>query len=148
MVAVQEMVIKTIPKKNKWKKAKWSSEVASQVVKKRSETQRRKGKIYSIEYRIPENSKKKAFLSDQCKETEENNRMGKTRNLKKIGVMKGKFHTRMGTLKDRNGKDLKEEIKKRWQEYTELYKKGLNDPYNHDGVVTHLESDILECQVP
>ena len=63
--------------------------------------------------------------------------------------MKGKFHTRMGTIKDRNGKDLKEEIKKRWQEYTEeLYKKGLNDPYNHDGVVTHLESDILECQVP
>ena len=63
--------------------------------------------------------------------------------------MKGKFHTRMGTIKDRNGKDLKEEIKKRWQEYTEeLYKKGLNDLYNHDGVVTHLESDILECQVP
>ena len=96
--------------------------------------------------RIPENSKKKAFLSDQCKEIEENNRMGKTRNLKKIGDMKGKFHTRMGTIKDRNGKDLKEEIKKRWQEYTEeLYKKGLNDLYNHDGVVTHLESDILEC---
>ena len=123
--------------------------MASQVVKKRSETQRRKGKIYSIEYRIPENSKKKAFLSDQCKEIEENNRMGKTRNLKKIGDMKGKFHTRMGTIKDRNGKDLKEEIKKRWQEYTEeLYKKGLNDLYNHDGVVTHLESDILEYKVP
>ena len=105
--------------------------MASQVVKKRSETQRRKGKIYSIEYRIPENSKKKAFLSDQCKEIEENNRMGKTRNLKKIGDMKGKFHTRMGTIKDRNGMDLTEaeDIMKRWQEYTEeLYKKDLHDP--------------------
>ena len=76
--------------------------------------------------------------------------MGKTRDLfKKIGDSKGTFHARMGTIKDRNGKDLTEaeEIKKRWQEYTEVYKKGLNDPENHDGVVAHLEPDILECEV-
>ena len=88
---------------------------------------------------------KQAFLSDQCKEIEENNRMGKTRNLfKKAGVTKGTFYTKMGTIKDRNGKDLTDakEIKKTGQEYTdELYKKGLNDPDNHDGVVTHLEPD-------
>ena len=94
---------------------------------------------------------KKAFLSDQCKETEENNRMGKNRNLfKKIRDTKGTFHAKMGTIKDRNGMDLTEaeNIKKRWQEYTEeLYKKDLHDPDNHDGVITHLESDILECKV-
>ena len=94
---------------------------------------------------------KKAFLSDQCKEIEENNRMGKTRDLfKKIGNTKGPFHARMGMTKDRNGNDLTEaeEIKKRWQECTEkLYKKGLNDLDNHDGVVTHLEPDILDCEV-
>ena len=76
--------------------------------------------------------------------------MGKTRDLfKKIRDTKGKFHAKMGTIKDRNGMDLKEaeEIKKRWQEYTELYKKGINDPDNHDGMVTHLEPDILECEV-
>ena len=92
---------------------------------------------------------KKAFLSDQCKEIEENNRMGKTRDLfKKIRDTKGIFHTKMGTIKDRNSEDLTEEIKKRWQEYIkELYKKGINDQDNHDGVVTHLEPDILECEV-
>jgi len=94
---------------------------------------------------------KKAFLSGQCKEIEENNRMGKTRDLfKKIRDIKGAFHAKMGTIKDRNGMDLTEaeEIKKRWQEYTEeLYKKDLNDPGNHDGVFTHLEPDILECEV-
>ena len=94
---------------------------------------------------------KKAFLSDQCKETEENNRMEKTRDLfKKIRDTKGTFHEKMGLIKDRNGMDLTEaeEIKKRWQEYTEkLYKKGLHDPDNHDGVITHLEPDILECEV-
>ena len=94
---------------------------------------------------------KKGFLSDQCKEIEENNRMGKTRNLfKKLRDTKGMFHAKMGTIKDRNGKDLTEaeDVKKRWQEYTEeLYKKYLNDPDNHDGVVTHLELDILECEV-
>ena len=94
---------------------------------------------------------KKAFLCDQCKELEENNRMGKTRGLlKKIRDTEGTFHAKMGTIKDRNGMDLTEaeEIKNRWQEYTEeLYKKGPNYLDNHDGVITHLEPDILECEV-
>ena len=94
---------------------------------------------------------KKAFLSDQCKEIEENNRMGKTRDLfKKITDTKGVFHAEMGTIKDRNGMDLTEaeDIKKRWEEYIEeLYKKDLHDPHNHNGVITHLEPDILECEV-
>ena len=95
---------------------------------------------------------KKAFLSDQCKEIEENNRMGKTRDLfKKIRDTKGAFHAKTGSIKDRNCMDLTEaeDIKKRrWQEYTEeLYKKDLNDPDNHDGVITHLEPDTLECEV-
>ena len=93
---------------------------------------------------------KKAFLRDQCKEIEENNRMGKTRDLfKKIRDTKGTFHAKMGLIKDRNGMDLTEpeDIKKRWQEYTqELYKKYLHDPDNHDCVITHLEPDILECE--
>ena len=92
---------------------------------------------------------KKAFLSDQCKEMEENNRMRKTRNLlKKIRDTRGTLHAKMGSIKDRNGMDLTEaeDIKKRWQEYTEeLYKKDLHDPDNHDGVITHLEPEILEC---
>ena len=91
---------------------------------------------------------KKAFLSDQCKEIEENNRMGKTRYLfQKIRDTKGTFHTKMGTIKVRNGIDLTEaeDIKKTWQQYAEeLYKKDLHDPDNHDGVITHLEPDILE----
>ena len=90
---------------------------------------------------------KKAFLSDQCKETEENNRMRKARDLfKKIRDTKGTFHAKMGSIKDRNGMGLTEagDIKKRWQKYTEeLYKKDLHDPDNHDGVITHLELDIL-----
>ena len=94
---------------------------------------------------------KKAFLSDQCKEIEENNKMGKPRDFfKKIRDIKGTFHAMMGSLKDRNGMDLTEaeDIKKRWQEYTEeLYEKDLHDPDNHDGVITHLEPDILECEV-
>ena len=94
---------------------------------------------------------KKAFLSDQCKEVDENNRMGKTRDLfKKIRDTKGTFHAKMGTIKDRNRMDLTEaeDIKKTWQEYTEeLYKKYLHDPDNHDDVITHLEPDILECKV-
>ena len=92
----------------------------------------------------------KAFLSDQCKEIEENNRIGKTSNLfKKISNIKETFHAKMGTIKDRNGMDLTEaEDIKRWQEYTEeLYKKDLHDPDNHNGVITHLEPDILECEV-
>ena len=94
---------------------------------------------------------KKAFLSDQCKEIEENNRMGKTRDLsKKISDTKGTFHAKMGSIKDRNGRGLTEAeyIKRRWQEYTEeLYKKDLHNPDNHDGVITHLEPDILGCEV-
>ena len=94
---------------------------------------------------------KKAFLSDQCKEIEENNRMGKIRDLfKKTGDTKGTFNAKMGTIKDRNSMDLTEteDVKKRWQEYTEeLYKKDLHDPDNHNGVITHLEPDILECEV-
>ena len=91
---------------------------------------------------------KKAFLRDQCKEIEPNNRMGKTRDLlKKIRDTKGTFHAKMGSIKDRNCMDLTEaeDIKKRWQEYTKLYKKYLHDPDNHDGVIT-LEPDILECE--
>ena len=93
---------------------------------------------------------KKAFLSDQCKEIEENNRMGKARDLfKKIRDTKETFHAKMGSIKNRNGRDLTgEDIKKRWQEYTEeLHKKDLHDPDNHNGVITHLEPDILECEV-
>ena len=94
---------------------------------------------------------KKAFLGDQCKETEENKRIGKTRDLfKKIRDTKGKFHAKMGSIKDRNSVDLTEaeDIKKRYQEYTEeLYKTDLHDPDNHDGVITHLEPDILKCEV-
>ena len=93
---------------------------------------------------------KKTFLSDQCKEIEENNRMGKTRDLfKKIRDTKGIFHAKMGSIKDRNGMDLTEaeDIKKRWQKHTELYKKDIYDPDTHDGVINHLEPDILECEV-
>ena len=93
---------------------------------------------------------KKAFLSDQCKEIEENNRMGKTRDLfKKIRDTKGTLHAKMGTIKDKNGMDLTEaeDIKKRWQEYTEELYKDLHDPDNLDGVITHLEPDILQCEV-
>ena len=92
----------------------------------------------------------RAFLSDQCKEIEENNTMGKTRDLfKKIRDTKGIFHSKIGTIKDRNATDLTEaEVIKRWQEYTEeLYKKDLHNPDNHDSVITHLEPDILECEV-
>ena len=92
---------------------------------------------------------KKAFLSGQCKEIEENSRMGKTKDLfKKIRDAKGIFHAKMGTVKDKNGMDLTkaEDIKKRWQEFTEeLYKEDLHDPDNHDTVISHLEPDILEC---
>ena len=93
---------------------------------------------------------KKAFLSDQCKESEENNRMGKTRDLfKKIRDTKGTFHAKMGTIRDKNDIDLTEaeDAKKRWQEYTELCKKDLHDPDNHNVVFTHLKPDILKCEV-
>ena len=104
----------------------------------------------NAEFQRTERRDKKAFLSDQCKETEENNRMGKTRNLfKKIRDTKGIYHAKTGSIQDRNGMDLTEaeDIKKRWQEYTELYKKDLHDPANHDGVITHLEPDILQCKI-
>ena len=104
----------------------------------------------NAEFRRIARRDKKAFLSDQCKEIEENDKTGKTRDLfKKIRATKGIFHAKMGSIKDRNGMDLTEteDIKKRWQEYTELYKKDLHDPVNHDSVITHLEPDILECEV-
>ena len=120
--------------------------------KKRSEKQRGKGEIYATECSSRKTKgDKKALLNEQFKEIEENSRLGKTRNLfKKIGDTKGTFHENIGTIKDKNSKDLTEakDIKKKWQEYTEeLYKKVLNDPDNHDGVITHLESDSLECVV-
>ena len=120
--------------------------------KKRSEKQRRKRYSHlNAEFQRIARRDKKAFLSDQCEETEENNRMGKTRDLfKKIRDTRGTFHAKMGSTKDRNSMDLTEaeDIKKRWQEYTEkLYKKDLHDPNNHNGVITHLEPDILECEV-
>ena len=105
----------------------------------------------NAEFQRIERRDKKAFLSDQCKEIEENNRMGKTGDLfKKISGIKGIFHAKMGTRKDRNRMDLTEagDIKKRWQKFTEeLYRKDLNDPDNHDGVITHLEPNNLECEV-
>ena len=105
----------------------------------------------NVEFQRIARREKKPFLSNQCKEIEENNRMGKTRDLfKKIRDTKGTFHATVGSIKDRNGMDLTEaeDIKKRWQEYTEvLYKKDLHDPDNHNGVITHLEPYILECEV-
>ena len=105
----------------------------------------------NAEFQRIERRDKKVFLSNQCKEIEENNRMGKSRDLfKKIRDTKGPFHAKVGTIKDRNCMDLTEaeDIKQRWQEYTEeLYKKDLHDPDKHDGVITHLEPHILECEV-
>ena len=104
----------------------------------------------NVEFQRIARRDKKAFLSDQCKEIEGNNRMGKTRNLlKKIRDTKGTFHAKVGMIKDRNGMDLTkaEDIKKRWQEYTELNKKDLHDLDNHNGVIPHLEPDILKCKV-
>ena len=120
---------------------------------KRNEKQRKKERYtyLNAEFQRRARRDKKAFLSNQCKEIEEKNRMGKTSDLfKKIRDTKGTFHAKIGSVKDRNGLDLTEaeDIKKRWQEYTEeLYKKDLHDPDNHDGVITHLEPDILECEV-
>ena len=150
---VQEVVIKTIPKRKKCKKAKWLPEDVLQIAEKREakgKGEKERDNHLNAEFQRTAGRYKKAFLSDQCKEIEENNRMGKTRDLfKKIRGTKGAFHAKMGTIKDRNGMDLKaEDIKKRWQEYRqELYKKDLHDPGNHDGVITHLEPDILECEV-
>ena len=121
-------MIKTIHKKERCKNAKWLSEEGLQIAERRTERQRRKGEIYPTECRILRTARrdKKAFLSNQCKEIEENNRMRKTRDLfKKIRDTNGTCHAKMGTIKERNGMDLTkaEDIKKRWQEYTEeLYK--------------------------
>ena len=151
---VQETRSKTILKKKKYKKEKWLSEGALQIAMKRREVkskgEKERYKHLNAEFQRIARRNKKAFLSDQYKEIEENNRMGKTRELfKKIKDTKGTFHANMVTTKDRNSIDLTEaEEIKRWQEYTEeLYKKDLNDPDNHNGVITHLESDILECKV-
>ena len=151
---VQEIAIKTIPKKKKCKELKWLSEKALHIDEKRREA---KGKIekerythLNAEFQRIARRDKKVFLNDQCKEIEENNRMGKNRDLfKKIKDTKGTFHAKMVSMKVRNGMDLREaEDVKRWQEYTEeLYKKDVHDPDNHDGVITHLEPDILECEV-
>ena len=135
---VQEAGIKAIPKKKKYKKAKWLSLEVLQIAEKRREAKGKGGKErythLNAEFQRIGRRDKKAFLSDQCKEIEENNRMGKTRELsRKIRYAKGTFHTKIGTIKDRKGMDLTEavDIKKRWQEYTEeVYKKYLNDPDN------------------
>ena len=143
---VQETGIKTIPMEKKCKKAKWLSGEALQIAMKRREV-KSKGEKERYKHLNPEFQRiarrdKKAFLSDQCKEIEEKNRMGKTRDLfKKIKDTKGTFHVKMGKIKDRNGMDLTEaeDIKKRWQEYMEeLNKKDLRDPDKHDGFITHL----------
>ena len=131
---VQEAVIKTISKKKKCKKAKWLSDKALQIAEKRREAkgkgEKERDAHLNAEFQTIAGRDKIAFLSDQCKEIEENNRLGKTRDLfKKIRDTKGTFHAKMGTIKDRNGKDLTEaeDIKQRWQEYTEeLYKKDVH----------------------
>ena len=133
-------------------KAKWLFGEALQIAVKRREAkskgEKERYKNLNAEFQRIARTDKKAFLSDQCKEIEEKHRMGKTRNLfRKIRDTMGTFHAKMGSIKDRNGMDLTEaeDIKKRRQEYTEeLYKKYLHDPDNHDGMITHLESDILE----
>ena len=145
---VQETGFKIIPKKKKCKKEKWLSEEALQIAVKRKEVKSKGEKerytYLNAKFQRKARRDKKAILSYQCKEIEENNRMGKTRDLFKIiGDIKGILHAKIGSIKDRNGMDLteKEDIKKRWQEYTEeLYKKDLHDPKNHDGVITDLRA--------
>ena len=135
-------------------KGKWLSEEALQIAEKGREVKGKGEKerytSLNAEFQRIARRDKKAFLSDQCKEIEENNRMGKIRDFfKKIRDTKGKFHTKMGSIKNGNGMDLTEaeDIKKRWQEYTELYKKDLHNQEYHDGVIIHLEPDNLECEV-
>ena len=152
---VKETGIKTISMEKKCKKAKWLSEAALRIAVKRREVrskgEKERHKHLNAEFQRIARRDKKAFLSDQCKEIEENNRMGKTGHLfKKIRDTKGTFHAKLGSIKDRNGMDLTEaeDIKKKWQKNTEeLYKKDLHDPDNHDDVITHLEPDILEREV-
>ena len=147
---IQEAGIKTIPKK----KAKWWSEEALQRAVKRREAkgkgEKERHTHLNAEFQRITRRDKKTFFTDQRKETKENKRMRKTRDLfKKIRDTKRTFHAKMGLIKDRYGMDLTEayDIKKRWHEYTELYEKDLHDPDNHDSVKTHLEPDILECEV-
>ena len=152
---VHETGIKTIQMEKKCKKAKRLSEEALQIAEKRREAKSKGEKErythLNAELRRTARRDMKAFLSYQCKEIEKNNRMGKTRDLfKKIRDIKGTFHAKMASIKDRKGMDLTEAeaIKKRWQEHTEeLYKKDLHDPDDHDGLITHLEPDSLECEV-
>ena len=154
---VQEAGIKTMPKKKKCKKANWLSEEALQIAEKRREAKSKGEKErythLKAEFQRIARTDKKAFLSDQCKEIEENNRIGKTRDIfKKIRDTNRTFHAKMGSIKDRNGMKQTEakDIKKTWQEYTEELnnnKRNLHNPDNHDGVITHLEPDILECEV-
>ena len=133
----------------------WQSGEALQIAVKRREAkskgEKERYKHLNAEFQRIARRDMKAFLGEQCKKIEENNRMGKTRDLfKKIRDTKGTFHAKMGLIKDRNGMDLTEaeNIKKSWQEYTEgLYRKELHDPDNHNRVITHLEPDILECEV-
>ena len=142
-----------IHKKKKCKKAKWLSEEALKVAVKREVKSKGEKERYThlkAEFQRRARREKKAFLSDQCKEIEEHNRLGKTRDLfKKTKATKGTFYAKRGSIKDRNVTDLtKAEDIKKWQEYTEeLSKKDLHDPVNHNGVITHLEPDILECEV-
>ena len=151
---VQETGIKTIPMEKKCKKAKWLPEEALQIAVKRREA-KSKGKRerythLNAKFQRISRRDKKAFLSDQCKEIEENNRMGKTEIYSRKLEIPREHFMQMGSIKDRNGMDLTEaeDIKKRWKEYTEkLYKKDLHDPDNHDSVLTHLEPDILEWEV-
>ena len=148
---------KTSPRRRNAKKAKWLSGEALQIAVKRREAKSQGEKErythLNAEFQRIAWRDKKAFFSDQCKEIEEKNRMGKTRDLfKKIRDIKGTFHAKMGTIKDKNGMDLTEakDIKRRRQELTEeLYKKDLHDPDNHNGVITHtqLAPGILECEV-
>ena len=147
-------MIKTIPKKKKHKRTKWLSEDTLQIAEKRREVKGKGEKEESThlnaEFQRIARRDKKAFLSDQCKEIEESNRMGKTRDLfKKSRDTKGTFHAKMGSIKDRNKVNLTEaeDMKKKWQEYIELYKRDLHDPDKHYGVITHLEPDILACKV-
>ena len=142
-------------RKRNAKKAKWLSEETLQIAVKRREAKSKgeneRYKHLNAEFQRIARRDKKAFLSDQFKEMEENNRMEKTGDLfKKTRDTKGTFHTKMGSIKDRNGMNLTKtkDIKKRWQEYTEaLSKKDHNDPDNHDSVITHLEPDILESNI-
>ena len=147
---VQETGIKTIPKKKKCKKTKWLSEEGLQAEKRRKakgKGEKEKYTHFNAEFQRIATRDKKAFLSNQYQKVEENNRIGETRDLfKRIRDTKGTYHAKMGT-RDRNGMDLTEaeDIKKRWQEHTEeLLKKYFDDPDNHDGVFTYLESDILK----